>query len=171
MTVGIFFVYFYTVMKYADPYEDPELIAMLMKKDPRAYDWLYEKYAGALYTFIGQVIPGEKEKNEILQEVFLTIFHSIVDYHPTKSRLFTYILNIARQASIRRIQPGTLITEFQEPNRLAKLMKKLDPEEMELLHLSWFKGYTVEQAALQMNISPAVAQKRIRNTLLQLYAL
>ena len=144
---------------------------MLRSKDAVACDRLFEKYAGALYTFIDQVVPGTAQKNEILQEVFLTVYREIGAYDPSKGRLFTFILNITRKIALRNIRKGDQAIEIHEPNGLGKLMTKLDPEEKELLRLSWFKGYSVEQVAKKLNISPAVAKIKIRNSLLQLHSL
>ena len=149
-------------------YEDPDLIPLLLKKDPAACHWLYEKYAGALYTFISQVIAEPSERNEMLREVFVTICNTIVAYDPSRNRFFTWMLGIARQVVLRESKLQLKKPKQNGETGLGKWISRLNPEEKNLLELSWFQGYTHEEMARQLNISTEMARSRLRNTLSRL---
>ena len=73
----------------------------LKERDNQAFNFLYDNYAGALYSIIKQIITDNAElASDVLQEVFINIWRKIETYDQTKGRLFTWMLNIARNASI-----------------------------------------------------------------------
>src|SRR6478672_10809569 len=81
-------------------YEERELITLLRQKDNGAFSYLYEHYSGALYGIIKQIVADVDLANDVLQEVFVSIWKKIDSYDESKGRLFTWMLNIARNASI-----------------------------------------------------------------------
>ncbi|HVG12982.1 MAG TPA: sigma-70 family RNA polymerase sigma factor, partial [Flavisolibacter sp.] len=81
-------------------YEEGELIALLKNKDEQAFSYLYDNYAGALYGVVKQIVTDLEVGNDVLQEVFVSIWKKIDSYDATKGRLFTWMLNIARNAAI-----------------------------------------------------------------------
>ncbi|HEY0031415.1 MAG TPA: sigma-70 family RNA polymerase sigma factor, partial [Bacteroidia bacterium] len=81
-------------------YTEDELIALLKNKDLVAYNALYDNYSAALYGIITRIVPAEEIAEDLLQEVFIKIWKSIDSYDPKKGRLFTWMLNISRNASI-----------------------------------------------------------------------
>src|SRR5579863_9437012 len=88
-------------MGMSTTYTEQELVAALKARDNQAFAFLYDNYAGALYSIIKQIITDNHElASDVLQEVFINIWRKIETYDPTKGRLFTWMLNIARNASI-----------------------------------------------------------------------
>ena len=68
------------------------------------YSYLYDNYAGALYSTIVGIVSDTELANDVLQEVFVKIWRQIDSYDAKKGRLFTWMLNIARNASIDTIR-------------------------------------------------------------------
>src|SRR5579863_10703152 len=88
-------------MGMSTTYTEQELVAALKARDNLAFAFLYDNYAGALYSIIKQIITDNSElASDVLQEVFINIWRKIESYDQTKGRLFTWMLNIARNASI-----------------------------------------------------------------------
>ncbi len=87
-------------MNPKSPYEESELITLLKKKDNQAFSYLYNNYGNALYGIVKQIVSDEEIGNDVLQEVFISIWRKIDSYDPSKGRLFTWMLNIARNAAI-----------------------------------------------------------------------
>ena len=126
--------------------------------------------------------------NDVLQETFVNIWRRIDLYDETKGRLFTWMLNIARNAAIDK----TRSKGFQQSQRqipldgevvptsirpgiddygLKKLILKLKDEQRLLIDLSYFQGYTHEQIATALHIPLGTVKTRIRSALTQLRAL
>jgi RNA polymerase sigma factor (sigma-70 family) len=169
-------------------YEEQELVAALRKKDEQAFSYLYENYSGALYGIIKQIVVDTELSNDVLQETFVNIWRRIDSYDEAKGRLFTWMLNIARNAAIDKIRSKS----FQQSQRqipldgeaiqpsvrpgiddygLKKLILKLKDEQRLLIDLSYFQGYTHEQIATALHIPLGTVKTRIRSALVQLKAL
>jgi len=85
-------------------YEESELVRLLRQRQEPAFNYLYDHYAGALYSVIISIVPDRELGNDLLQEVFVKIWRQIESYDSTKGRLFTWMLNIARNASIDAVR-------------------------------------------------------------------
>jgi len=163
-------------------------VASLRKKDEEAFGYLYEHYSGALYGVIKQIIGELELSNDVLQETFVNIWRRIESYDENKGRLFTWMLNIARNAAIdktrskgfqqsQRQMPldGDVIQPSVRPEiddyGLKKMIFKLKDEQRLLIDLSYFQGFTHEQIATALHIPLGTVKTRIRSALTQLRTL
>ena len=168
-------------------YNEQELITALKAKDDQAFSYLYDHYSGSLHNIILQIVKSSETANDVLQEVFVNIWRKIESYDPVKGRLFTWMLNISRNASIdflrsksyqnsRKNQEITdnvygndQVTQISTDNiGLSKFLGKLRPEQRVLIELAYFKGYTHDEIAQIEDIPLGTVKTRIRNALLQL---
>lgn len=125
--------------------------------------------------------------NDILQDVFLSIWRKIETYDPTRGRLFTWMLNIARNASIDTLRSKSFqnsrknqslretvnwstSSQVQETDYigLKKILERLKDEQRTLVELAYFKGYTHEEIAAIEGIPLGTVKTRIRAALIQL---
>ena len=81
-----------------------ELIPLLLKKDDRSFTLLYDNYSKSLYGVIFTLIKDREEAEDVLQEVFVKIWKNIDSYNESKGRLYTWMLNIARNTSIDKLR-------------------------------------------------------------------
>ena len=178
-------------MAITPTYNEQELIAALKTKDEQSYSYLYDNYSGALYSIIKQIVLDGELANDVLQEVFINIWRKIESYDATKGRLFTWMLNIARNASIDTIRSKsfqnsqknqelsnnvninssisnqTILLDIDNIG-LRKTLETLKGEHRILIELAYFKGYTHEEIAKIEGIPLGTVKTRIRNALLQL---
>ena len=77
-----------------------KLIQQMKSGDESALQILYQKYAGALLHHISKIIPDPEAAEEILQDVFVKIWKKIGQYDEKRSRLFTWMSQIARNTAI-----------------------------------------------------------------------
>jgi RNA polymerase sigma-70 factor (ECF subfamily) len=170
-------------------YEEQELVALLKAKDNQAFSYLYDNYAGALCGVVKQIVGDMELANDVLQEVFVSIWRKIDTYDASKGRLFTWMLNIARNAAIdktrsKNYQVGLKVQSFDgnEYNHpvvrpgfddfgLKKQLQKLKDEQRLLVDLSYYQGYTHEQIAKALNIPLGTVKTRLRSALSQLRTL
>lgn len=162
----------------------------LKTKDELAFGYLYDHYCGALYSVIKQIVGDAEVSNDVLQETFVNIWRKIDLYDESKGRLFTWMLNIARNAAIDK----TRSKSFQQANKiqpimdgdganhpsvrmgvddfgLKKVLQKLKEEQRLLVDLSYFQGYTHEQISKALHIPLGTVKTRIRSALTQLRVL
>jgi RNA polymerase sigma factor (sigma-70 family) len=168
-------------------YTESELVELLKQHDNRAFKYLYEHYSAALYGIVLPIVNEAEIANDVLQEVFVNIWRKIESYDPTKGRLFTWMLNIARNASIdmlrssgfrnsRKNQPlletvsmkTSSLTHNIDNIGLRKVLDKLKDEQRTLVELAYFKGYTHEEISAMEGIPLGTVKTRIRTALIQL---
>ncbi len=169
-------------------YEESELVASLRSRDDQAFSYLYENYSGALYGVIRQIVSDTELANDVLQETFVNIWRRVETYDSAKGRLFTWMLNIARNAAIDKVRSkgfqqslkqmpldGDVIQAGIKPGiddyGLKKQIHRLKDEQRLLIDLSFFQGYTHEQIAQALHIPLGTVKTRIRSALTQLRAL
>lgn len=170
-------------------YEEHELVKLLQEKDNQAFSYLYDHYAGALYGIVKQILVDVELANDVLQEVFVSIWRKIDSYDPVKGRLFTWMLNIARNAAIDKVRSKSYQVGLkQQPIEeeayshpvvrpgiddfgLKKQLMKLKDEQRLLVDLSYYQGYTHEQIAKALNIPLGTVKTRLRSALSQLRSL
>jgi RNA polymerase sigma-70 factor (ECF subfamily) len=175
-------------LNIANSYTEQELVSALKERDAGAFNYLYDQYSAALYTIVKQIVQHGETANDVLQEVFVNIWRKIESYDPAKGRLFTWMLNIARNASIdtlrsksfQNTQKNHPITEIVDNARafswqanidsigIKKVVQKLKPEYRVLVELAYFKGYTHEEIAEIEDLPLGTVKTRIRNALIQL---
>lgn len=164
-------------------YSEEELVLSLKLNSQKAFEYLYDNYSGALYGIISKILKNDEKSEDTMQEVFLKIWRKIGDYDSTKGRLFTWMVNIARNASIDQLRKDKNIwledidnhvtqidkvSSFQPQTigmDIANMMEKLKPERKVLLDMVYLKGYTQEEAAELLQIPLGTAKSRIRTAL------
>ena len=178
-------------MSQSASYNEAELVGLLQQRSEKAFSYLHNNYSAALYGIIHSIITDPETANDVLQEVFISIWRKIELYDPSKGRLFTWMLNIARNAAIDKLrsrgfrdslknQPisenvntgmGTSILPAISDVGLRKLINGLKDEQRALIDLAYFQGFTHEEIAKAMNIPLGTVKTRIRAALIQLRAL
>ncbi len=170
-------------------YSEQELVTMLLQQNERAFDYLYQNYSAALYGIINSIVSEKETANDVLQDVFVNIWKKVGSYDATKGRLFTWMLNVARNAAIDKIRSkgyrdslknqsfpenvdtniGGAITDPKiEDTGLKKILTKLKTEYRVLIDLSYFQGFTHEEISKALNIPLGTVKTRIRSALIQL---
>jgi len=167
-------------------YEEGELVNLLKQKDDNAFSYLYDNYSGALYGVVKQIVSDVEIGNDVLQEVFVNIWSKMDSYDSSKGRLFTWMLNIARNAAIdktrsKNYQQGLrqqpiddnelthpVVRPGYDDYGLKKVLFKLKGEQRMLVDLSYYQGFTHEQIAKALNIPLGTVKTRLRSALSQL---
>lgn len=170
-------------------FSETELIALLQSKDEQAFNYLYDNYSGALYGVIWKVLSIEELANDILQEVFVKIWKNIGQYDSSKGRLYTWMLNIARNMAIdtlrsKRYQQDQKTSDIDNSINindsrrssvhntdtlgLQKSVMNLKPEFRTLIDLAYFQGYTQEEISKSLGIPLGTVKTRLRNAILEL---
>jgi RNA polymerase sigma factor (sigma-70 family) len=168
-------------------YSEQELVYSLQQRNEKAFAYLYDNYSGALFGIVNGIIADKDIANDVLQNVFVNIWRKIESYDATKGRLFTWMLNIARNASIDEVRSkgyrdsqknlpigesgeiaGAVVGPTIDDVGLKKVLTKLKGELRVLVDMSYFQGYTHEEISKALNIPLGTVKTRIRSALSQL---
>jgi RNA polymerase sigma-70 factor (ECF subfamily) len=160
---------------------------MLKQHQEPAFNYLYDHYSASLYSVILNIVPDKELANDVLQEVFVKIWRQIDTYDTTKGRLFTWMLNVARNASIDIVRSknfqqsqqnreltesvyeacGSTQTDIDKIG-LRKIVHKLKEDYKVLIELSYFQGYTQDEISKMLSIPLGTVKTRLRTALIQL---
>lgn len=173
-------------------YSEQELVTLLLQQNEEAFSYLYDNYSPALFGIINQIVPDKDLATDVMQDVFINIWTKIGSYDQAKGRLFTWVLNIARNAAIDKIRPRPYQDSLKNqplaenvnittPNSavnpdindvgLKRLINKLKQDYRVVIDLSYFQGFTHEEIAKLLNIPLGTVKTRIRSALIQLRTL
>ena len=168
---------------------EEELVLALQNREKIAVEALYDMYSASLFGVISRIINDTPTAEDVLQETFVKIWHSFAAYSSDKGRLFTWMVNIARNLSIDKLRSRdfknqsknqeiennvTFIDEQRntvyKPELLGikDMVKTLKPEQQAILDLVYFKGYTHVEAAEELGIPLGTIKTRLRTAIIEL---
>lgn len=167
---------------------EQQIVLLLSTGDRKAIDLAYQNYSKTLYGVILRIVQSEEVAEEILQDVFVKIWINAKSYNRTKGRLFTWFVNIARNASIdfirtRRNKESKRTTSIENPVYenvagstemeindfgLKKVIDSLDEKHRLLIELTYFKGYSQREIEKEFDIPLGTVKSRLRIAVNQL---
>lgn len=168
---------------------EEELVAALRNREKIAIEALYDMYSASLYGVISRIIIDTPTAEDVLQETFVKIWHSFSSYSTEKGRLFTWMVNIARNLAIDKLRSKdfknqnknqelennvTFIDEqintVYKPELLGvkDLVETLKPDQKVIIELVYFKGFTHVEAADELGIPLGTIKTRLRMAIQQL---
>lgn len=153
--------------------QQDQLIAQLQAGNEKAFERIYQLYSESIFGIIYTITRDKSVSEEILQDVFLKIWNNASSYNSDKGRFFTWILNIARNASIDKIRSKDFknkqlnlksdnFVDILEAKSnfsskidaigLQKYIDILEPVCKKLIDLLFFKGFTQKETAEKLGM-------------------
>lgn len=146
-------------------------------------------YSGSLLGVISRIVQHTEIAEDLLQDTFIKIWNSTEYYDSSKGRLFTWMVNIARNLAIDKIRSKDFrnatknqdiennvdfidaqkeITLNADTMGLKDMVTALKPEFNSVLDMVYFKGYTHVEAAEELNLPLGTVKTRIRMAIMEL---
>lgn len=168
---------------------EEELVHALRNHEKIAIEALYDMYSASLYGVILRIVVDIPTSEDVLQETFVKIWNSFSNYSAEKGRLFTWMVNIARNMAIDKIRSKDFKNQLknhelennvtfidEQKNTVYKpelmgiknLVETLKPEQKSILDLVYFKGYTHVEAAEELGIPLGTIKTRLRMAIQEL---
>ena len=166
--------------------KEDERLALLQQRDRRAVSILYDQYSAALHGVIYNIVQSQETAEDLLQETFVKIWLNFSTYDAQKGRLYTWMLNIARNLAIDKTRSAKFsinkkiqnieksvnaidAEQFStlEPDHigLKQVVEQLRPEQKELIDLVYFYGFTQAEAADKLGVPLGTVKTRIRSAM------
>ncbi len=167
---------------------DEHIISLLDEQDKKAISFLYDRYAATLYGIVLRIVRLESLAEDTVQETFVKAWRNRKSYDVSKGTLFTWLLNIARNAAIDK----TRSAEFRHNSKirtldaavyngeglsvefnpdyigLDKIVKKLEEKYRIIVELIFFKGFTQNEVMEHLDIPLGTVKSRLRIALREL---
>ncbi|HEU0179904.1 MAG TPA: RNA polymerase sigma factor [Blastocatellia bacterium] len=90
-------------MNAFDACSDETLLQMTMAGDEEAFTRLYRRLRGVVYRFARQMSGSSSVAEDVTQDVFLILLRKAELYDPRRGSLSTYLMRIARNEILRRL--------------------------------------------------------------------
>jgi RNA polymerase sigma-70 factor (ECF subfamily) len=167
---------------------EQEIVRLLASNNKRAVELIYNNYSPALLGIILRIVNDQQLAEDVLQESLVKIWRNASSYNPGISRLFTWMVNICRNTAIDQVRSKgyrkaskirgdetsvigkTNSDESIQPELIGvkDLVGKLKIEQRSLIELAYFKGYTHQELAEELNLPLGTVKTRIRKALMDL---
>jgi RNA polymerase sigma-70 factor (ECF subfamily) len=158
-------------------------VADLQRRNRSALEYLYDHYSGALLGVIARILKKEELAEEVLQDVFLKIWDKIDSYDPAKGKLFTWMLNIARNQAIdktrskefskgkktgdienfvNRVDRSNYLEQSVDAIGIKDVLRQLPEDQRFVIDQHYLKGYTQAEMAEEFNLPLGTVKTRMR---------
>lgn len=116
---------------------DAEIMLKVAGYDSKALEQLYDRYAPILYTLIKKIVTDKDTAEEILSEVFVTVWRQIDQFDFKTNNVYTWLITLARNKAVDVLNRnnGKLLPEYTEDYEREHIIPKLSPE-IEALELA-----------------------------------
>ena len=168
---------------------EAELIEAMRQKQKIGSEALYDMYSASLFGVIVRVVQDHELAEDLLQDTFIKIWNSVDSYDETKGRLFTWMVNLARNLAIDKLRSkdfrnnsknqdieNCVISIDEQRNTtlnpevlgVRDMVNNLRPEAKAVLDLIYFKGYTHVEASEELGIPLGTVKTRLRLAIISL---
>jgi RNA polymerase sigma factor (sigma-70 family) len=165
------------------------LVMRLKNREQAALETLYDQYSGALYGAILRIIRQTDLADEILQDAFLRFWDKIDTYDSTKGRLFTWMLNVARNLAIDKTRSKEISQQSKTGDienfvgvidrqgsgvlaidtiGLTETLNRLTDEQRFVVEHLYLKGYTQSELAEESGVPLGTIKTRLRLGMIEL---
>lgn len=160
---------------------DTHLMRRIQERDETAVALLYDRYGGLLYTILLRMLNDATASEEILQDVFLSVWHQAQTWNENRGSVQAWLVAITRHRAIdalrKRREPTTplehdAISPDTTPDEVAiksaisaevrMSVESLPPKYREVLEAIYFSGLTQKEAAHALGIPYGTVKSRLR---------
>jgi RNA polymerase sigma-70 factor, ECF subfamily len=171
-----------------DGVTDEDLMRGLQAADADALSLLYDRYSGVLKALIMRVVRNEPEADDLLQEIFMEVWHHAASYSEQKGKPLGWMVTLARRRSIDRLrkrqsharaeerlqheaesQPdawmhNTIDADLEMSDMrgvLSQIIASLPPAQQQAIDLAFFQGMSQREIAVHTGIPLGTIKTRL----------
>ena len=169
---------------------DIALLQRISTRDHTAVAELYDRHSRLLFSLITRIVHDRAEAEEVLQEVFLTVWTKAHTYDSRLGSPMGWLVRLARNRAIDRFrtlgararaveamdepQPGdnpeATTVRNQERSRVRQALGTLPAEQRQLIEQAYFRGLTHSELAEAFGLPLGTVKTRVRSGLQTLRA-
>ena len=165
------------------------LVEKVRTQDSSVIGQLYDNYGSALYGVVLRIVGSNELAEQVVQDTFVKIWKNGPNYDPAKGRLFTWMLNIARNTAIDTIRSAGFKNQrmtvevdktlYATPGEsvnhdhmdIKAIVEKLDDKYKILVQKIYFEGYTQQELSDEFDMPIGTIKTRLRYAMNELRGL
>jgi RNA polymerase sigma-70 factor (ECF subfamily) len=165
---------------------DEDLMALVQRGDARAFEAIYDRHGSAAFSLAYRIAGNRAAAEDIVQEAFLSVWRSSVRYKPERGNLRSWLLSVVHNRAIDSLRRSVAHTrhqadgegieerkaapEFtdveafrrQEAQTIRSEMERLPSEQLRVVELAYFGGFTHSQIAEMLGEPLGTVKGRMR---------
>jgi RNA polymerase sigma-70 factor (ECF subfamily) len=166
-------------------YADEDLMSLAQQGDAAAFAALYDRHSRAAYSLAYRMMGEPQAAEDLAQDAFLKVWRSAASYRAQRGSVRTWILSIVHnrgidqlrslasrrrtqqkvEAEAPRSQPSEAFAESwrnTQREQVRAAMSTLPPEQLKILELAYFSGYTHVEIADMLDLPLGTVKGRMR---------
>ncbi len=172
-----------------------ELTALLVKAadgDQVSFRELYDRTSAKLFGIIARILVERGEAEDVLQEVYVTVWRKAAEFDPARASPITWLATIARNRAIdrfraRAVRPSSPLDEAAEVRdeapsadvlidagrdavRVQTALAELDPRHAAVIRSAYFDGLTYEALSMREGVPVGTLKSWVRRGLIRMKA-
>jgi RNA polymerase sigma-70 factor, ECF subfamily len=165
---------------------DEEVMHLVKRGDPRAFEVLYDRHAGAAYSLAYRIVGHAGRAEDVTQEAFISIWRSRQRYRPERGSVRTWVLGIVHNRAIdglrrntphdrRRASMEGVEERHEAPERteveaarredartVQRAMEQLPDDQRRTIELAYFGGFSHSEIAEMLQMPIGTVKGRVR---------
>ena len=162
------------------------LLGQVVARDSAALKELYERTSAKLYGICLRLLRDEAEAQDVLQEVYVTVWNKAISYDPARASAITWLATLARNRSIDRLRrrraptdglenaleiaderPSSLdvLEQAEDALRLQRCLEQLEEKARSAIRAAFFDGATYPELAKREGIPLPTVKSWVRRGL------
>jgi RNA polymerase sigma-70 factor, ECF subfamily len=171
----------------AERLADEELMPLVGRKDPEAFEVLYDRHGGAAYSLAYRIVGNGPAAEEVTQEAFISVWRSGARFDAARGSVRSWLLSVVRNRAIDFLRsragkapklnfdddsvleqrPAAERTEDEALRRetaaeLRGALGKLPGEQSKVIELAYFGGFSHSEIAGILGLPMGTVKGRMR---------
>jgi len=166
---------------------DEELMAVVDRKEPAAFEVLYDRHGGAAYSLAYRIVGDRNTAEDVAQEAFLSIWRSNARFDRARGSVRSWVLSVVRNRAIDSLRRGagqapkldhddeSLLQSCPAPERtedealrretsreLQGALRQLPTDQSQVIQLAYFGGFSHSEIAAMLGMPLGTVKGRMR---------
>jgi RNA polymerase sigma-70 factor (ECF subfamily) len=171
----------------AERLADEELMPLVGRKDPEAFEVLYDRHGGAAYSLAYRIVGDRTAAEEVTQEAFISVWRSGARFDATRGSVRSWLLSVVRNRAIDFLRskagkapkldfddesvleqrPAAERTEEEALRRetateVRGAIGNLPGEQAKVIELAYFGGFSHSEIAQMLQLPMGTVKGRMR---------
>jgi RNA polymerase sigma-70 factor, ECF subfamily len=165
---------------------DEELMQLVRRGDPRAFETVYERHGGPAFSLAYRIVGNRAAAEDAVQEAFLSIWRSRARYQPERGSVRSWVLGIVHNRTIDTLRRNLVhdrrrttaegleetheaqertdveAARREEARTVRAALDALPGEQVRVIELAYFGGFTHSQIAEMLGTPIGTVKGRMR---------
>ena len=167
---------------------DEDLMPLVERKDPAAFEVLYDRHGGAAYSLAYRIVGDRVAAEDVTQEAFISAWRSGARYDRARGSVRTWLLGVVRNRAIDALRrestraPALSLDadvapvrepaaqEFTDVEALRReaarevrgVLAQLPDDQLKVVHLAYFGGLSQSEIAEALGMPLGTVKGRMR---------